>query len=178
MIEWRVKRDRDHDPRGWDIYEYPDRSATRCTRLVASGLTEDDARRVARLSNLETIVDKLPKDANGVPVTPGVERWRYCEQCCSVHAFHVLHVFRCNYLTRAFSQACGSESHPVADCCTTQEAAEEHCPGCGAEAEEGPREDGYTRWACGSKRGPWGFGRSWACWERREAAEAAKGKSC
>lgn len=60
MIEWRAKQDHVNHSRGWAIYEYPDKSATRCLRSVASGLTEEDARRIAELPKLEATIAELP----------------------------------------------------------------------------------------------------------------------
>ena len=70
VIDWRAKQDHYSHSCGWTVYEYADKSATRCLRSVARGLTEEDARRIVRLLELEAIVDKLPKTKDGVRVVP------------------------------------------------------------------------------------------------------------
>lgn len=132
----------------------------------------------AEVGRLQAIVDRLQKcwrlDESGklvrdVPLVPGMKVRTILGETFDVGW--------CRFLDDSSRP---SEAYPDPQgLYLTAEAADaarkEHCPGCGAGIEEGPREDGYTRWACGSTTEPCGFVRSQPCWESREAAREEAG---
>lgn len=75
--EWRAKKD-SGNRRGWSVYEYDSPTDTRAVRLVVGGIEEADARRIATLPELEAIVAKLDKTADGVLITDGMACYVPC----------------------------------------------------------------------------------------------------
>ena len=141
---------------------------------------------------LQAIVDKPPKcwrlDESGVlrhdvPLIvhehPKVLVWtrRYPNETDHDRCWLTIKSYANGHLSGVIG-GCSRTGFLPSECYVSDEAAEaarSDCPGCGADVEDGLREDGYTRWACGSNTGAWGFGRSQACWERREAARKKVG---
>ena len=146
MIEWKLLSST--MPGHWSVGEY-DRGVFR--RHIAMRLDKPTAQRIAKLLELESVVEKAiawqKSFKHGRDVTD--EGFSVADDAAEQALYEA-------------AEAAGEEPTPASG----------NCPGCGAAVEEGPREDGYTRWACKSNMGAWGFGRSQLCWERREAAKA------